>query len=111
MNSRDQDQISSKYQQALDLFNQTNFLAASNKSIEVIQLDPNHANGHMLQGKCYAQLGRWQEALAEYNRAIALAPGCASFYFYRGIAHSVFGNYQEAIRDMRTYFAGQPSDT
>jgi tetratricopeptide (TPR) repeat protein len=54
------------------------------KALELVEssvaLDPEGARFHNTRGKILASLGRFPDALAAYERAIALAPGCGGFF-------------------------------
>jgi tetratricopeptide (TPR) repeat protein len=56
---------------------------------------------HALRGKARAllMLGRLEESLAAYDRAIALAPDFAGTYANRGILHDRMGHHQQALAD------------
>jgi tetratricopeptide (TPR) repeat protein len=44
-------------------------------------------------------MGRYEEALKDYNKAIEIKPTLASAYVNRGIAYSHLGQYEKAIAD------------
>jgi hypothetical protein len=60
-------------------------------------------------GKAYLTLGRDSEALAEFGRAVALAPTDGRYYNNRGVALCTLGFRQEAARDFETALRLSPS--
>lgn len=63
---------------------------------------------HFQQGKAAFELGRFQEALEQYEKAyqIAALPG---FLFNIGQCHRNLGNYQKAIFSFRLYLQKKPN--
>lgn len=59
-------------------------------------------------GKLYARAARYQKALEEYDKAIALTPGETGFYFFRGIAHFHLNNMPEALADFQVALEADP---
>lgn len=57
----------------------------------------------MCQGK------KWQQALNEYNNAIALDPNFTKAYRERGVAYFILGDYQKAITDFDKAIAHDPN--
>ena len=52
-------------------------------------------------GRKWAKQGQSQEAIAEYTRAIELAPNYVEAYFYRGNALALEGQPQKGIEDLQ----------
>ncbi len=59
---------------------------------------------HSMRGRARAlmQLGRFDEALISFNRAIAQEPDFGGTYANRGILYDRLGKHQEALNDYRT---------
>ena len=53
----------------------------------MIQRHPNDPQAHNMRGTVLAQAGRRQEALSDFNKAIALDPKYAQAYANRGLLH------------------------
>ena len=51
----------------------------------------------------YAKTGDFEQAIADYDKAIELNPDYADAYFNRGVAHAASGNYEQAIQDIEMY--------
>jgi len=51
------------------------------------------------RGYAYDELGEYQRALQDYDRAIELDPNYAKAYHNRGIAYDELGEYQRALQD------------
>jgi hypothetical protein len=57
------------------------------------------AQAYQARGNALHGLKRYEAAIADYGRALALRPGTASMFFDRGSAHREHGNAVEAIAD------------
>lgn len=51
------------------------------------------------RGVAYDDLGQYQRAIEDYNKAIRLKPNNADAYYNRGLAYKELGQYPRAIRD------------
>lgn len=60
---------------------------------------PEHAISYDYRGETYELLGRKEEALADYTRAIAVEPGFIDSYIYRGNLLNALGRHGEALND------------
>ena len=57
------------------------------------------ASEHLKQGEAHTDQGQWDEAIAEYSKAIELAPEVAKGYYSRGIAYDNKTQWDLAIAD------------
>jgi tetratricopeptide (TPR) repeat protein len=57
------------------------------------------AGAYFGRGIAYANLGNYQQAIKDFNKAIELEPDDAYAYNHRGSTYSDLGNYQQAIKD------------
>ena len=64
---------------------------------------------HNERGMCYGQLGRHEEACADYDEAVALDPAEAVYFYNRGNAHSALGALPEAAADFQRVRRRRPS--
>lgn len=53
-------------------------------------------------------LGRWSEALSQFDLAVRYAPGVGSYYFNRGRLQAHLDNKQAAVSDFRQYLSLSP---
>lgn len=67
---------------------------------ELLREHPDEAEAWSLQGSLYARCGNYDEAIKNLNKAIALSPQRAGFYFRRGRYNLKSGNVSEAINDL-----------
>jgi len=72
-------------------------LALTAAAFASYHLDPMHAWAHMNRGVTLADLGRHEESLAEFNRAIQLLPEEAKAHVGRGWVLGELGSYEEAL--------------
>lgn len=73
------------------------FQADLAKAWELGQKDPRILTWH---GQAQLKLERYQEALAEANRALALKPDDQDAFCLRGMAYRGLGRYREALSDL-----------
>ncbi len=76
---------------------------------EVIRDTPNDPQAHNMRGTVLAQAGRRQEALVDFNKAIALDPKYAQAYANRGLLHRQNNQLDLALRDYDTALSIDPS--
>ena len=62
------------------------------------------------RGNAYDDLGRYQDAIRDYNRALSIDPDYAIAYNNRGNAKRQLGRYQDAIRDYTRALSIDPDD-
>jgi hypothetical protein len=65
----------------------------------VVQLAPHHPGGYTNLGSLLDQLGQPQQALDNYERAIALDPSCALAYWNRSLIYLRQGDYARGWHD------------
>jgi TolB-like protein/tetratricopeptide (TPR) repeat protein len=66
-----------------------------------VELDPDLAEAWAARGSArVAVLARPEEALADFNRAVALAPASGGIRVLRGVALARAGRYDEALREL-----------
>ncbi|MEO8302101.1 MAG: tetratricopeptide repeat protein [Rhizomicrobium sp.] len=86
------------------------FSAAVSEFSKAVSLSPATAAYH--NGLCWARAGtgrNLQTALADCNRALALAPGSAGSFNSRGLVQLRLGRLQAAVADYDTSLASKPS--
>ena len=86
------------------------FVRALAESQKAISLDPNYANGHVLQATLLYYAGRAEEGLKEMIKAIQLNPHYPHNYpFHLGQAYFVLRRYDEAIAAFNKGLLSNPS--
>ncbi len=63
------------------------------------RLRPEDAELHDLRGSAFLELGRLQEAFAEFDRALALRPGHSLAQFHRGLARLLVQDFEHGWDD------------
>jgi tetratricopeptide (TPR) repeat protein len=66
---------------------------------EAIRKDAHFAEAFNNRGIAYADLGRWREAIKDYDRAIQLESTLSDAFNNRGTAHANLGETQQSIED------------
>jgi tetratricopeptide (TPR) repeat protein len=64
---------------------------------------------HFNSGVQLSKEGQWEEAVAEFDKAIELDPSYALAYYNRGRAHAELGNASQAIADYEKTIELEPS--
>ena len=77
----------------------------------VIRADPKHVAALNLLGVVFGRLGRNAEAVASYDRALALAPQSIESWYGRGMTLLAIGRLQEAIANFDRVIAAKPDFT
>ena len=62
------------------------------------------ASGHNNRGRCFYDRGGYEDALADFDRAIGLDRDFAAAYYNRGRAHNAMGNSAEARADLKVSY-------
>jgi lipoprotein NlpI len=70
----------------------------------------NQAINYGNRGKAYEDKGDFDRAIADYNQAISINPGNATFYNNRGIAYRGKGDLDRAIADYNQAISLNPKD-
>jgi tetratricopeptide (TPR) repeat protein/S1-C subfamily serine protease len=94
-------------EKAVILATQKQYPAAITIYSEIISKQP-EAYAYSNRGAAKSALGNKQDAILDYNRAIALNPKYADAYHRRGLAKSDLGNKQDAILDYNQAIALNP---
>ncbi len=78
--------------------------------VSVLQGDPTHPFAHYLRGETLRARARYTEALAAFDRVIALNPSFARAYAYRGLIHIFLGRAEETEADIAAALRLSPKD-
>jgi tetratricopeptide (TPR) repeat protein len=70
---------------------------------------PRSAHAHHVLGRVYARAGRLGDALHEFERAMALAPGSFDGFYDAALVHRARGQHAEARRLLRRLLRAFPS--
>ena len=88
--------------------NTTGRSADENKAIE---LDADYAEAYFDRGRAHYQLGKSEDALADFTAAIRLQTGSATFsYTWRGFVYDDLKNYDRALADYDKAIRLDPRD-
>jgi tetratricopeptide (TPR) repeat protein len=69
-----------------------------------------HAETYHQLGLALRNLGRFDEALAQFDQALTFAPGTGFYYFSRGRLRARLGDEAGASADFQAYLRLVPSD-
>ncbi len=66
---------------------------------EGLKLDPLHADLWFLRGVVNANMMKFWEAVADYNKALRYSPRSTMIYYFRGDCYEQLGKHQQAVDD------------
>lgn len=72
--------------------------------------EPKDAAGFNDRGNRYSRNGAYDQAMADYTKAIELDGDFAEAYFNRGVSHYELGLFQESIDDLTRAIDLSPTD-
>ena len=72
---------------------------------EVLKTHPEDVSTYINRGNVYAELGRYSEAIADYDTALQLDPEALDALKNRGLTFEQSGRYEEALRDYESFLA------
>ena len=72
---------------------------------DTIRKSPQKARPYHNRGNAYKEKGKFDRALSDYNKALAIDPDLAITYANRGITHQNKGNFNQAISDFNKALA------
>ncbi len=71
-------------------------------------LNAQAAADDLYRGNCWYEMGDYDKAIGDYNRALALVPNCTDALINRGLAWKMKGNFDKAIADYDQALALNP---
>ena len=96
---------------ALDLWDRVKFVNPSlalSYLNEAIRKDNRFAEAFNNRGIAYADLGKWRNAINDYDSAIRLEPDFSDAFNNRGMAYANLGETEKAIKDFDQAVQGNP---
>jgi lipoprotein NlpI len=77
---------------------------------QAVAKDDKSAQAHFLRGTVYEALRRHKDAIADFDKTIALDPKAANAYDHRGSERLKLGQFTEAIKDFDTFLKFKPAE-
>jgi tetratricopeptide (TPR) repeat protein len=68
------------------------------------------AEAYFRRGVAYGKMERYEEAIADFSKALELSPAYSAAYYNRGTCHGRAGRYDEAIADFSKALDLDPKD-
>lgn len=96
------------YHAAEKFFEDADYVRALEEYERALAENKDHVHALRGHARSLMKLGRHQEALAEFNEAIARDPAFAATYANRGILYDLMGQYDKAIADYERALALDP---
>lgn len=75
-----------------------------------LKLDPNVDGGNQMLGAIYALQKKFEEAIAQFDKAIAHDPKAWKTYEYRSMAWAALGNHEKSLTDVNKVIELQPTN-
>lgn len=75
----------------------------------LLQKDPSDWGAYMGRGLTYLSMNKPEKALADFNKAVELAPKRPGPLCNRANAYEMLGRYKEAIQDWQTCLEKDPT--
>lgn len=72
--------------------------------------EPTDAEGYNRRGNQYSRNGAYEQAIADYTRALELDDTLADAWFNRGCSYYEMGMYNQSIEDLTRAIAIDPND-
>lgn len=91
-----------KRAEAASQFSDGNYQEAFEAYTEAIKLNPGSALLHAKRANVLIHLKKPNAAIKDCNKALSINPDSAQAYKYRGRAHRLLGNFEEAHTDLAT---------
>ena len=99
-----------KLKEALKFAYAKNYQESIKLNTEALELKPNWDFPYNNRGNDYSALGKYDLAIADFNKAIQLNPNWYLAYNNRGIAYKALGKYDLAIADFNKSIELNPND-
>lgn len=80
-------------------YNSTDYNYQVSCYTKCLSFDREYTLAYNNRGVAYQNLGRYQEAIDDYNTTIKINPDYSDAYYNRGVTYQTLGRYQDAIRD------------
>jgi tetratricopeptide (TPR) repeat protein len=77
---------------------------------EAVITSPNYHHARNSQGIAMANLGRWEEAIASYDKALQVKPDYYQAWYNRGVALGNLGRFEEAVASNDKALQVKPDD-
>ena len=75
----------------------------------VVRNNPNDPQAYNMRGTVFGKGGRYQEALADFNKAISIDPNYAQAYANRGLVYREMGKLDLALADYNKSLSIDPT--
>ena len=83
------------YQQGLLLLEQGDNRGAIAALTRAIEIEPNYVNTYSCRGEVHSELENYTEALADFNKAIALDTTNSEYFLERGYTYSKLNEHKK----------------
>ncbi|XP_046665366.1 putative protein FAM10A4 [Homalodisca vitripennis] len=95
------DQSNEKKREAIKAYSDQEYEKAAEFYTEAIKLNPGSALLYAKRGQCYLNTNKPNACIRDCTRALVINPDCAPAYKFRGRAHRLLGNWEQAAQDLR----------
>jgi len=78
---------------------------------KIVEFMPHRSDAHGLLGFCYYHIGKKQEAIKSYEKALSLNPHFFWFYYNLGLIHLEQGQYEKTEELFKKALSSKPETT
>ena len=96
-NSNTQEPPQDQLQSLINLYTQGQYKEALTQASQLLEQFPNSMNLYNISGAAYQGLGKLDEAIETYKKAVSIQPGYVEAYYNMGVAFKSQGKLEEAI--------------
>lgn len=97
-------------QQGIDLYNRQDYNGAVKTFNDILAQDSNNYLAYNARGTAYIKLEKYDQAIADYSKAITLHPLFADAYYNRGRAYRLIKKYDQAIVELNRAIQLSPTE-
>jgi tetratricopeptide (TPR) repeat protein len=85
------------FEKAVSYYKQGQFDKAATEFEAIVAESPDYESGHRVLGDCYLRLGRYEDAIAAFDKAVELDPGKFASQYGSAVARFNLKRYEETI--------------
>jgi len=105
-----EDRKASYFERGMELYEQGNYVKAKLEFKNVLQIDPNDAEGHFMFGQIMEKEQNWRQAYALFLRAVELNPKHVGALIHLGRLYAMSGAPEKAIEAADKVLVQKPGD-
>lgn len=97
-------------QQGINLYNRQDYTGAIKTFNDILAQDSNNFLAYNARGTAYVELENYDQAIADFSKAISLHPLFADAYYNRGRTYRMLKKFDQAITDLNRSVESAPTE-